>query len=364
MLRHDDETIKAIMDTAERFAERELAEGVFERDSYPYHSYAAESFKRAGEAGLLFITAPEELGGTALPPEVWALALEKIAAADAGFAASLLAHALAAEAVLRHGNEEVKAAWIGTDPPKLLAYPLYLHAEDPQGLASAAKQDGGFLLTGAAALVANAPVADAAVVAAEMDDGNVGLFMVPLDSEARPEPTEMLGLRSCPVGRLDLVDVAVPQDHLLVRGADAVAQLHELFYPAAAAILIATHKASLDYAVEYGMERYQGGRMIHEHSQLRAMYGMMAVENIALREAWLRVLSANGGKDARLAVKVMAAELAIRGTMDGVQLLGGYGYTMEYPQEHRMRDARQAAELMGSPMRQKLTLIEKMIGGK
>ena len=124
MINQNDDTIKAILSTAERFAERELVEGVHERDAYPYHEFAAETFKRAGEAGLLFITAPEELGGTDLPPEVWALTLEKLAPAEAGFAASLLAHALAAEAVLRGKNDGLKAQWIGTAPPKLLAYPL------------------------------------------------------------------------------------------------------------------------------------------------------------------------------------------------------------------------------------------------
>ena len=363
MINPGDETIKAILDTAERFADRELKEGVFERDSYPYHAFAAETFKRAGEAGLLSITAPEDLGGVALPPEVWALVIEKLASAEAGFAACLLAHALAAEALLRFGKAELKSQWIGADPPRLLAYPLYLDPTDPQGLPAAEKHGDGYILAGTARLVANAPVADAAVIAAETDGGH-GVFLVPLSAETRPAPSEMLGLRPCPVGHLDLVDRELPASHLLAAGLESLAALHELFYPAVTAILIASHKASLDYALEYGMERYQGGRMIQEHSQLRSMYGLMAVEHIALREAWLRTLSENGGPDARLAVKIMAAELAIRGTMDGVQLLGGYGYTMDYPQEHRMRDARQAAEIFGSPMRQKLALIEKMIGGK
>jgi len=363
MIRHDDETIKAILETAERFAERELMEGTFERDAYPYSPFAAEVFQRAGEAGLLYITAPESLCGCGLPAEVWALVLEKLAQAEAGFAASLMAHALAAEAVLRFGNEGLQKSWLGTDPPKLLGYPVYLSADDLQGMPAAQKNKGGYVLTGLARLVANAPVAKAVVIAAELTDGEPGLFLVPLSPESRPAPAEMLGLRSCPAGHVDLIDMQVPADHLLTSGAKAIIGLHELFYPAAAAVLIATHKASLDYALEYGRERYQGGRMIVEHSQLRSMYGLMAVESLALREAWLRVIEGNGANpNARLAVKVLAAELAVRGVMDGVQLLGGYGYTMEYPQERKMRDARQAAELLGSPARQKLGLIESMIG--
>ncbi len=57
-----------------------------------------------------------------------------------------------------------------------------------------------------------------------------------------------------------------------------------------------------------------------------------------------------------MSVKTLSGDLAIRAATDGVQLLGGYGYTREYPQERRMRDARQAAELLGSPSRMKLSL--------
>jgi alkylation response protein AidB-like acyl-CoA dehydrogenase len=361
MIDLNDDTIRAILDTAEKFAQRELFESAHQHDKYPYADFAAEAFKKAGEAGLLFISAPEELGGVGLPPGIWAPVLEKVALSDSGFAASLLAHAMAAEAVLKWGGDELKKDLIGTDPLKLLGYPLYLQADDPQGLPMAGKDGDGYLLTGVARLVANAPVADAAVVAADVDD-DVCLFLVPVSEESRPEPVDMLGLRSCPVGHLDLEDLKVEEGRLLVKGGEAAEQLHALFLPSVTAVLIAAHKASLDYAVEYGMERYQGGRMIHEHSQLRSMYGMMAAENLTLRQAWLKGLENGADNTEMLAVKIMAADLAIRGVMDGVQLLGGYGYTMEYPQERRMRDARQAAELLGSPMRQKLAIIDEMIG--
>jgi len=100
----------------------------------------------------------------------------------------------------------------------------------------------------------------------------------------------MLGLRSCPAGPVELTDIRLPANHLLMKGEKAVADLHRLFYPAVSAILTAILKGSLDYAVQYGLERYQGGSMIHEHSQLRAMYGSMAVEHRTLHAAWLHSL--------------------------------------------------------------------------
>jgi len=359
------EMIRPILATAEKFAERELKKTARERDAYPYAAFPAGLIQAAGDAGLLHLSAPEDVcgAGCGLPTEAWALVLEKLAETDAGFAAALMAHALAEEAVLRLGSEKIQREWIGAEPSRWLSYPLYLEAGAAEDLPIARKKDKTYLLTGAARLMANGPIADAAVVAANLED-RPALFLVPLGPDSRPEPTETLGLRSCPVGHLDLAAAVLPADHLLARGEAAIRELHELFYPSAAAILVATIKASLDYAVEYGKERHQGGKMISEHSQLRMMYGRMAVERLALRQAMLRVIEEEAEPGSRLAVKALAAELAVRATIDGVQLLGGYGYTMEYPQERRMRDARQAAELLGSATRERLSLVENLTPGK
>jgi alkylation response protein AidB-like acyl-CoA dehydrogenase len=169
-------------------------------------------------------------------------------------------------------------------------------------------------------------------------------------------------LRACPVGHLDFPDLPFPRQNLIVSGLPALSQLHDLFLPAASAILIALLKSSLDYALEYGRERYQGGKMIVQHSHLRAMYGRMNAEYHTLRQALLSVLSNGASHETRLALKVMAAELAVSACTDGVQLLGGYGYTMEYPQEKKMRDARQAAEILGSPARLRLALADELTG--
>jgi len=352
----------AILDTAEKFADRELAAKGETRDAYPYADFAWDALKGAVDAGLLSITAPEELGGVSLPCETWALVLEKVAHSDAGFAASLLAHAMAVQALLS-GDDEMKAQFIRTEVPSLMGYPLYLQADDLQGVPRAVKKDDHYILSGRAVRVANAPAADAVVIAAELDDHETALFLLPLGEGKRPEAVEMLGLRSCPAGHIDLADVSLPANHLLMKGEKAVDGLHGLFYSTVSAILIAILKGSLDYAVQYGLERYQGGRMIHEHSQLRTMYGLMTVEYKTLYAAWLHSVKCEPDPETRLAVKILSGDLAIRAATDGVQLLGGYGYSREYPQERRMRDARQAAELLGSPTRMKLSLAEGTITG-
>jgi alkylation response protein AidB-like acyl-CoA dehydrogenase len=329
MIDLNDESIRAIVETASRFADRALREKESERDAYPYAPFAADAVAAAEEAGLFSLALPEDLGGSGLPGS---------------------------------SDDGLQKEFLGGSPPRLLAYPLYLLAEDLTATPGYREQDGRLVLKGGATLVANAPVAEAAVVAARDVQDVPALVLVPLPGGLRPPPAETLGLRSCPAGNLVLDGLALAPAHLLARGKDAVAALHREFLPAASAILLASLKASLDYALEYGRERHQGGRMIHQHGQLRSMYGQMAVEHAVLREAWLRSLESNESAESRIAVKALAGELALRGTTDGVQLLGGYGYTMDYPQERRMRDARQAAEILGSPVRMRLALIDGMMG--
>lgn len=362
MIDPKDPTVSAVLDTARRYAERELREGVYGRDAYPHADFSEAVIKGAAEAGLLRMCASEDLGGIGLPPEAWALVLMEISYDDAGIAACLLAHAMGVQALLEHGEEESLEKYLGGGDEKLFAYPLYLQADDVQGAPAAREIGGGWSLTGVARLAANAPVAGAAVVAAELDSGEPALFIVDMGEALRPEPVETLGLRSCPVGHVDFADLTLPPGALLERGAEALAELHRAFMPAAAAILLGRLKSSLDYAVEYGSERYQGGCSIHGHGQLRSMYAGMAAEHETLRRAILSAVSEDSSIESRISVKIMAAEAAVRACTDGVQLLGGYGYTMEYPQERAMRDARQAAALLGSPSRLRLSLMDLAIG--
>jgi butyryl-CoA dehydrogenase len=354
------DSVNAILATADKFAERELAPTVRERESGP-PAATRELARRAAEIGLLSLSAPEDLGGCGLPSSVWALVIERIAAADAGFAALMLAHALASEAVLRSPLAELKERALAATPPTLLAYPSYLDPEAPEDLVAARKTEQGYVLNGTARRLANAPIADAAVVAASLE-GEPALLLVRL-TEPRPAPVNMLGLRACPVGHLALADALVPAPHLLAAGKDALRQLHDRFIPAATAIAIAAMKASLDYAVTYGQDRYQGGKMIIDHSQLRMMYGRIASEHAVLRQAWLHGLDDDPAPAGRLSVKALAADLAVRAAMDGIQLLGGYGYTADFPQERRLRDARQAAQLLGSPPQHRLDLAAQLIAG-
>lgn len=346
--------MRAVLDTVDRFASSRIAGDIRDRDRYPHADYARYALEGAADAGLLLATVPEALGGTGMPPSAWARILERVAYVDAGFATSLMAHAMALQAILHHADEEVIGGLLEKAP---LAYPLYHQAGDRERLPRiSAHGPVGSEMEGTAEMTANAPVAQAAVIIA-LKDGIPCLCLLHLPVARRPEPIETLGLRSCPVGNI-LLDETDPEDvSVLAEGGEAIRHLHAGFYSSAVAILLATLKASLDHAIAFGLERRQGGQPIVDHSQLRSMYAQMEVEYRSLRMAWLGAVERDVPEESRLALKILAAQHAVRATIDGVQLLGGYGYTREYPQERRMRDARQASELLGSPSRQRLNLI-------
>ena len=98
MNQEGNETIRAVLDTVDRFAKSELASDICEVDRYPYSDYATTALKGAVDAGLMLTSIPEEFGGTGMPPSTWARILERVAYVDAGFAASLMAHAMARQA--------------------------------------------------------------------------------------------------------------------------------------------------------------------------------------------------------------------------------------------------------------------------
>jgi len=352
-----DEVLSQVVETARRFASRELSANVHERDCYPHAPFAENIYRIAEEVGLAGISLPESAGGVDLPPEALAPILECASCADPGLTQCLLSHNMAAFAA-----GMASSSW-GTLPSPLegkpWAYPLYMDAYDKGDVPTARSDGNHVVVSGAVPMVACAPVAAVAVLPAKLDNKYI-LMPVNLSQDGVKigEPLYTLGMHSCPTADITLSNYKAPKDLIITGNPDAIQELHFRFYPAAAAISLGILHASLEFAVSYGKERYQGGKMIVNHSQLRTMYGRMEADLRAIRQAVWRSAEQENNLLDRMAAKCAAGDAAVRGTTDGVQLIGGYGYTREYPQEQRMRDARQSAELLGSPQRLRLAMMD------
>ena len=199
-------------------------------------------------------------------------------------------------------------------------------------------------LRGAAPMVVNAPIARWLSLFAELD-GAIAIAVVATDAPGLTisEPIATLGARGCPVAdvsaegaRATEVLVAPPVE-LAVRRARGPA----------AAIGAGVLAASLETARSYAEERYQGGGPIVEHAQVRAMLADMAAKAALCRELSLRLCEPNLCEETSAGLFVSAKDALTPAASLGVQLLGGYGYMADYPQEGRLRDARQLRSLLG-----------------
>lgn len=221
---------------------------------------------------------------------------------------------------------------------------------DPFALQTkAVRSPSGYRLTGVKSLVPAAGSAELFVVAAELD-GKPSLFLVESDSKGLViEADPSMGLRAAGLGRLHLTDVAVPQSALLgdadadVRAeqyADAV-RLARLGWSALAA---GTGQAVLDYVVPYVNEREAFGEPISHRQAVAFMVANIKIELDGIRLVTLRgAARADQGlsfaREAALARK-LATDKGMQIGLDGVQLLGGHGFTKEHPVERWYRDLR------------------------
>ncbi|MBI2890856.1 MAG: acyl-CoA dehydrogenase family protein [Nitrospirae bacterium] len=358
--------LQSFRDLARRFATQELEPRALEMDEYPFRPLDRGVLKAAREAGLLDVMLPEDRGGAGPSVEAFCEILLTLAKSDAGFASVVLVSTLAQQGLIAWGAPGLVES---RERSSLIAFPAYDLPSDLQRDLKARKQGDGFSLDGKVEYLALAPVADAMIVPATLNDPDrVGLFLV--DSAERGisigDPVLSLGLRSCPVADVGLESVKVPAERLLCRDAGrAFAELAERFRPAVAALAVGVLTASFEAAMSYAKQRYQGGCMIIEHDQVRMMLANMAVvaeSGNALVRAMARAV--DGGESWALpqAGLILLTEQVSRATTDGVQCLGGYGYMRDYGQEKRMRDAKQIESLFGAVPLKRLDLLTEILG--
>jgi alkylation response protein AidB-like acyl-CoA dehydrogenase len=315
----------------------------------------AEVFAEAGELGLTLLGVPEELGGaigersavTAL------LAAEALAHGDAGLAAGALAPAAVATALALWGDADQQATYlpalVSDDVPAAalaIAEPRALF--DPARLETVARPvGGGYVLDGVKTLVPRADEAELLVVAARIDGGGgSALFLVEPSAggvAVREDPA--MGLRGAGLGRLALERVQVGPEALLGAGdpqvfAECVARSRLAW----AGIAAGVGRAVLDYVIPYVNERVAFGEPIAHRQAVAFAVSDIAIELEGLRLTALRAAARadaelDFSREAALA-RSLAARHGMRIGSEGVQLLGGAGYTAEHPVERWYRDLR------------------------
>ena len=319
-------------------------------------TFPRDMFTMLGRAGILGLPYPEEYGGGGQPYEVYLQVLEELARVWATIGVGVSVHALSCFGLVTRGTEEQKQRWL----PDLLGGELLggyclseAHAgSDPAAMRTTASRDGDhYVIDGTKAWVTHGGHADFYKVMARTSDERNGIscFLVPADTEGviADPPERKMGLTGSATATVRFERARVPADRLLGDEGDglkiALAGL-DSGRLGIAAVATGLAQAALDDAVAYAKTRETFGRRIIDHQGLAFVLADMAA---AVESARAMYLVAARRKDAgkpfsRQAsiAKLVATDAAMKVTTDAVQVLGGAGYTREFPVERYMREAK------------------------
>ncbi|GAA0253483.1 acyl-CoA dehydrogenase family protein [Actinomadura nitritigenes] len=352
----------AAKELAPRVADAERA-GAFPRDA----------FTTLGRAGLLTLPYPEEFGGGDQPYEIYLQVLEEIGAVWASVGVGVSVHALSCFPLFAFGSDEQRARWLPDmlSGERLGAYCLSeAHAgSDPAAMRAKAVRDGdSYVLNGAKAWTTHGGKADFyTVMARTSDEGSRGIscFHVPADTPGLEfdQPEDKMGLMGSTTATVRLVDARIPADHLIGREGQglsiALAGL-DAGRLGIAAVATGLAQGALDHAVAYAKEREAFGRPIIDHQGLAFVLADMAAAVESARATYLaaaRLKDAGRpyGREASIA-KLVATDNAMKVTTDAVQVLGGAGYTRDFPVERFMREAKVMQIFEGTNQIQRLVI--------
>ena len=348
-----DDDQKMIAATVEEFAEEILRPAAHDADEAA--AYPADLIAKAAELGITAINIPEDFDGIAEHRSTVtnALVAEALAYGDMGLALPILAPGGVASALTHWGSADQQATYLkefaGENVPQACVaiaepHPLF----DPTALrTTAVRTPSGYRLDGVKSLVPAAADAELFIIAAQLD-GKPALFIVEASSEGLTVTSDpSMGIRAAALGRVELDKVTVPVSARLGEDGATAADYSEAIALSRlgwAALAVGTSHAVLDYVVPYVKEREAFGEPIARRQSVAFMCANIAIELDGLRLiTWRGAARAEQGlsfaREAALA-KRLGTDKGMQIGLDGVQLLGGHGFTKEHPVERWYRDLR------------------------
>ena len=358
--------------TAEAFAAKRIAPTASDVD-HRDPAFPAEAFRHGVEAGFDRFVLPEAAGGYGFElPELCAL-VGTLARTCAGHAMVFGVHAAVVRALhdtFASGSRDGLDRTLERSLERILAsgQPIGAAIPEPAGggdfeavLTADPGERGGMRIHGAATPAINGDPSGWFVLFARCADGKPVALLVQGGEErlGLGVPEAVLGLTAMPVVLLEPDHLPVSRERTLAEGEGAL-RLYRTLLGRLSLVTTAASSGLMERAyrkaIVYAGERYQGAKMIIDHSHIRILLGGMAAGARASAHA---VAGAAAGPDdltALLGVKVAVTEQAVRVCTDAVQILGGYGYMRDYGLEKAMRDAAVLALLPVSNPRAELLI--------
>jgi alkylation response protein AidB-like acyl-CoA dehydrogenase len=369
---------REVQKLARDFARQEIEPHAAEWDRE--HRFPREVFAKLAEVGLMGTCVPEEYGGAGTDFLSYILVLEELSRADAGVGVTVAVHTSAVTLpLLVFGTDEQRSRFV---PPLARGEHLGAFAltepeagSDAGSLRTSAEPEAdGWRITGAKQWITNGRHAGTFLLFARTDATTPGArgvsaFILDADHVRITRDEEKLGLNSSVTNDIVVEGVVVGRDRLLHeegKGFRVAMQTLDGGRIGIAAQAVGIAQAAFDVAREYAKERHTFGKPIAEHQAIQMKLADMATEIDAAR---LLVYRAATMKDrgqpvteAGAKAKLFASEMARRQTGEAIQILGGYGYTKEFPVERYYRDAKVTEIYEGTSEIQRLVIARSILG--
>jgi alkylation response protein AidB-like acyl-CoA dehydrogenase len=368
------DVLDAVRSMMDRVATEDFLRSHDDEERYPYTLY--EQFVAMGLMGLPF---PEEYGGLGRGILDFALVAEEIGRKGYDLAAVYGIPIFNALTILRHGNEEQRRRYV----PDLIAGRVRFavaitepgSGSDAGSMRTTARRvEGGWLVNGEKVFCSGAAVDDTIISLYCRTDPDAprqsGLGLLLLDNHSpglEIRPLRTLGRHMLPTTSLLLTDVFVPDDRLVGQPGDGWAcllgglQLERIVTSCA---YVGNAQTVVDEALAYAKQREQFGRRIGDFQVIAHMLADMQTEVDASRLLTYRAAWVLGqGRDALLEIsmaKLFGSEAFLRVANNGMQILGGYGYTMEMPMQRHLRAARGSTITAGTSQIQRDAIARRM----
>ncbi len=367
-----------IRDTAKKIAEKSILPVINQFEES--HTFPADIIRELAQLGFMGMNIKEEYGGQEAGTVAYSLAVTEIARASASVAVTMSVTNMVAEIIQEFAREEIKKKYL-----PLLCDGTYLagafcltepNAGSDAGAIQtrAEKVDGGYILNGSKIFITSGEVAGVFVVWAVTDKskGKKGItaFIVPKDAKGLliGKKEEKMGQCASPTNEVAFNDCFVPEDHLLgVEGDGYKIALMELAGGriGIASLSLGVGYAAIDYAKNFAKERVQFGKPISELQAIQFMLAdcyteLDAARMLVLRAAFLKEKGLSYTKEGSMA-KLYASEVANRVCIKAVQILGGYGYSKEYPVERYLRDIKVTTIYEGTSEVQRIVIAREIL---
>lgn len=372
---------KLIAESIRAFAQDEIRPIIAQTDES--QELPPDIFRKLGELGMLGILVPQEFGGAALGYTEYALVVEELARTDPSISLSVAAHnGLCVNHICLFASEEQKHRYL----PELAAgrrLGAWALTESSSGSDSAAMQTtaakvpGGYLLNGSKSFITNGSAAETAVVMAvtgkQQNKNSISAFIVEKNTPgfSTGKKENKLGMRASETVQLIFEDCFVPESNLIGQEGDGFRQAMKILEGgriSIAALSAGVIQGCFDTAFSYSQNRRQFGSKLYDFQAIQFKLAEMATDLSAARLLTYRAaaekdLGKTVTKEASIA-KLFASEAAVKAANEAVQILGGYGFTKDFPAEKFYRDSKLLTIGEGTSEIQKIIIAREILSGQ